>query len=310
MSVRALLLPHEEPPHFWRDQQLPGRLHIVRGDVTDRESIARAMEGAGAVVHLAAVVVDWGPWQLFERVTIGGTENVLREAASASAKALVASSIVVYGQQLSRGPCPEETPYGHGLGPYSRAKIAQEQLAWRLADELGLELIVVRPANVFGPHSGPWVEMVLPLLRSRQVTLIGGGDFDAGLCHVDNLAELMVLALTNPAAIGRSYNGADGHGITWRRYFSDLARLARAPAPRSVPRALAQPLAKIFETAWWTLPRLGITPSAGRPPITREAVNLVGSACLIPTERASSELGYVARVGYEEALDGIAATLG
>lgn len=308
MSVRALLLPHEEPPHFWHGG-LPGQLHIERGDVTDRESIARAMDGTAAVVHLAAVVVDWGPWELFERVTVGGTDTVLREAARVGAKALLASSIVVYGEQLSQGACPEETPYGRGLGPYSRAKIAQEQLGRRLAAELGLEMVVVRPANVFGPHSGPWVEMVLPLLRQRQVTLIGGGDFDAGLCHVDNLSELMVLALTKPEAVGRIYNAADGHGITWRRYFSDLAQLAHAPPPRSVPRALAHPLAKISELCWATLPRLGITLTGDRPPITREAVNLVGSACRIPTDRAATELGYVAKVGYEQALEGIAATL-
>ncbi|MEM1181616.1 MAG: NAD(P)-dependent oxidoreductase [Acidobacteriota bacterium] len=308
VSVRALLLAHEEPPHFWRGD-LPGALDIVRGDVTDAESIRGAVAGVDAVVHLAAVVVDWGPEALFQRVTVGGTDVVLRAAATVGAKVLLASSIVVYGAQLYRQACPEETPYGVGLGPYSRAKIAQEELAWRLADELGLELTVVRPANVYGPHSGPWVEMVLPLLRTRQVTLIGGGDFDAGLSHVDNLVELMTLALDKPAAIGRTYNGADGFGVTWRRYFNDLARLARAPQPRSVPRAVALPLAVASEALWRLMPILRIQPTAQRPPITREAINLVGSACRIPVDRAIRELGYRPQVDYGRALDGIAATL-
>ncbi|MEO1084596.1 MAG: NAD-dependent epimerase/dehydratase family protein, partial [Acidobacteriota bacterium] len=177
------------------------------------------------------------------------------------------------------------------------------------ADELGVELTVVRPANVYGPHSGPWVEMVLPLLRSRQVTLIGGGDFDAGLSHVDNLVELMTLALSKPQATGRAYNGADGFGVTWKRYFSDLSGLISAPPPRSVPRALAVPLAVGCEALWRTLPLLRIQPTTARPPLTREAINLVGSACRIPTDRAAAELGYRPQVGYDRALEGIAATL-
>ncbi|MEM8996261.1 MAG: NAD(P)-dependent oxidoreductase [Acidobacteriota bacterium] len=308
VSVRALLLAHEEPPHFWRGD-LRGDLDIVRGDVTDPASIAAAVRGVDAVAHLAAVVVDWGPEELFERVTVGGTETVMRAAAAVDAKVLLASSIVVYGAQLYTRACPEETPYGVGLGPYSRAKIAQEKLAWRLADELGVELTVVRPANVYGPHSGPWVEMVLPLLRTRQVTLVGGGDFDAGLSHVDNLVELMILALAQPQAVGRAYNGADGFGVTWKRYFGDLARLIGAPAPRSVPRSAAAPLAVACEALWRVLPPLRIRPTSGRPPLTREAINLVGSACRIPTARAEGELGYRPRVDYGRALEGIAATL-
>lgn len=291
VDVRALLLPDEPEPVSWG-----GRAEVVRGDVTDAGGMASLVEGAGTVFHLAAVVGDWGPEELFQRVGVGGTENVLGPAAEAGARAVLASSIVVYGHRIARGSCPESTPFGRAFGPYGRAKQAQERRAWELADATGLELSVVRPANVFGVGSRPWVEMVLPLLRARQPTLIGGGDYPAGLCHVHNLVDVLVLAATHPRAVGRAFNAADGSEITWRRYFGDLAEAIDAPAPRSVPRWLGQPLALGSEALWRLLRR------PNRPPMTREALNLAGSANRIPIDRARQELGWQPSVTYDEAM--------
>ncbi|MCG8454923.1 MAG: NAD-dependent epimerase/dehydratase family protein [Holophagales bacterium] len=304
-AVRALLLAEEAVPPAW-----PETVEIVRGDVADAAGMEKAVSGAGTVVHLAAVVVDWGPEGLYRRVTVGGTENVLRAAAKAAdaerggPRVVLASSIVVYGDNLGRGPCGEERRHGRAFGPYSRAKQAQEDLARELAAELDLELVVVRPANVFGVGSGPWVEMVLPLLEGRQPTLIAGGELDAGLCHVRNLVQLLALAATRREAVGRIYNGADGSGVTWRRYFGDLARIAGLPEPRSIPRWVAGPLARASELAWRLLGR------QGRPPITLEALNLVGSHHRIPIERAREELGYEPTFGYAQAIEELERSLG
>lgn len=298
VRVLALLLPDEKAPDAWGDE-----VEIHRGDVTDTDAMASLVPRAGMVVHLAAVVGDWGPEELFQRVTVEGTANVLLPAARHGLRALLASSIVVYGDDLGRGPCPEDHRYGRPLGPYSRAKQAQEQLARRLAEDTDLELTVVRPANVFGVGSRPWVQMVLPLLAKREFTLVGGGDFDAGLCHVHNLVEILIRAGTLPRAIGRVYNAADDEGIPWKRYFSDLARLTGTPPPRSLPRIVAKPLAAASELLWRRLGR------PQRPPLTREALNLAGSHHRIPIDRARDELGYRPVVTYDEAITELAAVL-
>ena len=112
-----------------------------------------------------------------------------------------AESIVVYGERLGRQICDESTPFGRPLGPYSRSKQAQERIARDLEATDGLRVTLVRPANVFGPGSIPWVHEVVALLRRRGVTLIGGGWQNAGLCHVDNLVELLMLAATADEAV-------------------------------------------------------------------------------------------------------------
>jgi nucleoside-diphosphate-sugar epimerase len=71
-----------------------------------------------------------------------------------------------------------------------------------------------------------------------------------------------------------------------------------------MPRPIARAIARGAEWAWRGL-RL-----SGRPPATREAINLVGSHHRVPTARARFELGWAPRVGYEQGLDEIAAELG
>lgn len=295
LAVRAFVLPGDEVPEYWGDG-----VEIVRGDVAEAATVEKAAQGVGTVYHLAAVVTDWGNNAWHERVTVSGTRHVLGAAARHGARAVLASSIVVYGDRLGLDVCSEDHGFGRPLGPYSRSKQAQERIARGLESGAGLRVTIVRPSNVFGPGSVPWVEEVVHLLRRRAVTLIGDGDRNAGLCHVDNLVELLILA-AREEAVGRVYNAADGSDVTWKRYFTDLAELAGTPPPRSVPPAVARGLAFFFEALWKVVPVF-----RRRPPITREALNLAGSHHRLPIERARRELGYEPRVGYESAIERLA----
>jgi nucleoside-diphosphate-sugar epimerase len=197
----------------------------------------------------------------------------------------------------------EDAPWGRTLGHYSAAKQAQERLAAQKAQERAIPLTLVRPSHVYGPHSPQWVDAVVAELKRGTPVLIGGGDFNAGLCHVDNLVEALLLCASRSEAVGRTYNVDDGSEVTWKQYFGDLARLAGAPRPKSVPRALANALAILVETPWRLL-RLG-----GRPPLTREALNLIGSGYRFPIARIRRELGFEPPIAYEEALPAIEAGL-
>jgi nucleoside-diphosphate-sugar epimerase len=292
-AVRALVLPSETVDPAW------GAVEVRRGDVTDRAAVAAALDGARTLLHLAAVVGDWGDEALFQRVTVGGTRHLL-EAAARGTRVVLASSVVVYGDAVARDTCDEEHAFGRALGAYSRSKQAQERLAWELARARDLALTVVRPTNVYGPGSRPWVHDVVAQLRRGLPALIGGGGGNAGLCHVDNVVEAFVLAAKTERAAGRAYNASDGSDVTWARYFDDLARIAGAPPPRSLPRAVAAVGARACETAW-TIGRL-----KGRPPLTREALNLIGSNHRVPIDRARAELGYAPRVDYAHGIASVA----
>ncbi|HZO12592.1 MAG TPA: NAD-dependent epimerase/dehydratase family protein [Polyangiaceae bacterium] len=298
-SPHALVLPSDPIPIEWGD-----RVRIFHGDVADRLDVMNAMREVRTVFHLAAVVGDWGSHALHRRVTVNGTEHVLAEAARREARAILVSSVVVYGHRIGREICDESLPFGRPLGPYSKSKQEQERIARRLEAQRSLKVTIVRPTNVYGAGSRPWVDTPLEVMRAQRPILVGDGRQCAGLTHVDNVVDVLVRAAASHAAVGRTYNASDDNGVTWLRYFTELASLAGAPAPRSIPRAPAAIAAVGCEAAYRLL-RI-----AERPPITREALNLVGSNHRVPIERAKHELGYAPRVSHQEAMKEIAAHLG
>lgn len=291
VAVKVLALPGEVVPIEWAE-----KVEIVRGSISDPQAVEKATTGAKTIIHLVAIVTDWGDEKKYWEFTVEGSRLIFEQAVKNKSRVVLASSIVVYGDKIQTQSCPEETPYGQTFGPYSRTKQAQEKLAWEYHKNKGLSLSVVRPANVYGPRSGPWLHDVINVLKSGSPGLISGGDMNAGLAFVDNVADVLILAGTLEKAIGKAYNASDGTDVTWKQYFTDIAQIIGAKKPKSIPRPLAALGAYILEAIWKFLA------IEKRPPITREALNLVGSDNRIPIDRIKNELGYTPQVSYDKGL--------
>ena len=287
--VRVLALPHEQIPGGWLN-----RLEVVRGDITRLDDVARAAKDCGHIFHLAALVGDGGSYAEHERVTVGGTAHVFDVAEQEGATVVLTTSVCAYGDALQRGLCPEETALGRPQGPYGQAKQGQEALAWRFRDQGG-RVCVVRPANIIGPGSGPWLLDAAKALRQRLPALVAGGQGNAALAAVDNVADFLLLVARTPRSWGQAYNVHDGLEVSWRQYFLDLARLMGAPPPRAIPRWLAYLAAGVSEPVFRRYcPRM-------RPPVTREALNLVAWSNQFPIDKARA-LGWSPRVCYAQVM--------
>jgi len=288
-AVRVFALPHEAVPVGWGE-----RVQILRGDITRADDVERAVKGCSHVFHLAALVGDAGSYAAHDRVTVGGTAHVFESALRHQAIVVLTTSICAYGDAIQHSVCAEDTPLGRAQGPYGKAKQGQEALAWRFNSQGG-QVCVVRPANIVGPGSGPWLLDAAHALRQRLPALIGGGQGHAALTVVDNVADFLLLAAQNPAAYGQAFNIHDDLPVTWVRYFNDLAVLMGAPLPRSIPRWLAYLGASVVEPLFRRLFQ------RQRPPVTREALNLIAWDSRFPTGKARA-LGWAPRVSYGQML--------
>jgi len=291
IAVKILALPGEAVPAEWTDY-----VEIFRGSISDLPTVEKAAAGAKTIIHLVAVVTDWGDAKKYWEFTVEGSRKIFNQAVKNKARLVLASSIVVYGDKIYSQSCTEETSFGKTFGLYSRTKQAQEKLAWDYYQNKGMNLTVVRPANVYGPRSGPWLHDVVNVLRSGSPGLISGGNFNAGLAYVDNVADILILAGSTEIAVGRAYNASDGTDITWKRYFTDVAEMIGSKKPKSIPRPFAVFGAYFLEGIW---KNLGIQK---RPLITCEALNLIGSDNRIPIDRVNKELGYTPKISYAEGL--------
>lgn len=293
LHIRAFVLPNEPVPDNWE-----GTIQVIRGDVTDAPVVLAAAENCVCIYHLAAVVGDSGSDELHQKVSVGGTENACAAAIAHNAKLVLASSIVVYGNRIGRETCNEHTPHGKAQGPYSRAKQGQEQVVIRYAEEQQLDYAFVRPGNIYGPGSGPWLHDLSIELRKGMPTLVNGGGFDGGLVYVSNVAGMLIQAAANTSN-EKHFLAVDGFNISWKRYMHDLAKLLGAPRPRSVPYLLLKLGAYLAEFLW------KILSLKGRPPVTAEAFNLIAHANLFDNQLSQSTLKWKPKISYQH---GLAAT--
>ncbi len=291
IPVRALVLPKEELPPEWNNS-----VATIRGSITEKVPVAEAMKNAGTVIHCAAVVSDWGDEELFRQITVEGSRHIFEEAVKNQTRVVLLSSIAVYGTHIYSGTCEEERGFGIPLGPYSRTKQAQEKLAWTYHREHNMDLTVIRPANVYGAGSGPWVNDVVDVIRSGLPSLVGAGGNNAGLIHVDNLAALIIRAAEYEKSNGEVYNASDELDVTWTQYFNDIAAILGMKDQSALPRWMVSISARFFEILY------RIFRIKTRPPVTREALNLIGSDNRFPSTRARQKLAFETSVTYKEGI--------
>ncbi len=268
-----------------RLRKLP--IEIVKGDLLDLSSLREAINGCDLVFHCAALVRETGDRNEFFGTNVEGTENILKVSSDAGIKKFIHfSSVAVYGMNPPDG-ADETTAYQICGNLYCDTKIEAEKVVWAAHQKTGLPVVVIRPANVYGPYSNPWTIRPVKLVNSGQMMLIDRG---TGLCnyvYIDNLIDATLAATKRDASVGQVYLISDGIAVTWKEFFGYYAQMAGRPGIRSVPEWLGRTIA------------LGIEMTSrltGRPPkLTREAVRYLTRQARFSIEKARRELGYQPR---------------
>jgi nucleoside-diphosphate-sugar epimerase len=121
---------------------------------------------------------------------------------------------------------------------YTDTKIAAEQVALMAHAAGEQEVVVVRPGDVYGPASKPWVLLPIELMRSRKLVVPAGGRGIHSPVYVDDLVDGITRSLTAPAAAGRVITLSGGQGVPVGEYMNHLARMIGVRVP-TVPTALA-----------------------------------------------------------------------
>lgn len=291
--VRVLVRPGSD--RTWLETQ---GVEFVEGDITEPTSLERACDGVEVVYHSAAKVGDWGPWEEFARVTIGGTRHVIAAAAAAGVRRLVhISSISVYGYYTKDATIDETWPTAYKLyrwAYYSKSKVEAERLAWEAHRAGKVEVAIIRPAWIYGPRDRTTIARLYRMVKSGQAKILGRGDNRLNVVYAGNVAEAAIAAARVPEAAGEAFNCSNDGEITQREYFDLLARACDAPpVTRRVPYRLAY-------TAGFVLECLGHLLRWKHPPfITRYAVWLMGRRSFFSTEKARRVLNWRPTVSYE-----------
>ena len=215
-----------------------------------------ALRDIDVVIHLAArvhVMKDTSADSLAEflKVNLHGTENLARQAARAGVKRLVyVSSIKVNGEQTGATQPFTELDEANPQDPYAISKWQAEQALQRIAQETGLEVVIVRPPLVYGPGvKGNFMNLLAAIERGIPLPLAGANNARS-LLYVGNLVDALITCATHPAAAGQTYLISDGEDISTAMLVGKMAKaLGRNNRSFYFPPALLRTVAALLGRA-------------------------------------------------------------
>lgn len=285
-EVRALVRPGEDA----RSLRTSRGVETIEGDLTDPGSLRIAVRGVERVYNVAARTGPWGPEAAYRAVNVHGLANLIHAAMDADVDGIVhTSSITVYGHRLS-GIVTEDHPHRAEDNPYSRTKIAGEELVCKLVRERGAPVVVVRPGWVYGPRDTANFARIVRFVESGRGFLIGTGTNIVPVVYVQDVAQALIRAGdAGDRATGRAYNIVDDRRVTQAEYLNAIADALEVPhVSRRLPFAALHIAGRTGEVLWRAAGRR----RGGPPPLTTYGVTLLGGDQRFSIDRARRELGY------------------
>ncbi len=276
----------------------------VPGQVTDAALVARAVDGADAVVHLAAKVSLAGDPREFHTVNVGGTTTVLDAARAAGVTRFVhvsSPSVAHTGTSLAGVGAQPASPT-HARGEYARTKAEAEIVALG-ADDPGMPVVAVRPHLVWGPGDPQLVARIVARARAGRLPLIDGGTALVDSTYIDNAASAIVAALDRASeAHGRAYVVTNGEPRPVGELLAGMCLASGVRPPTwSVPAWLARGAGSAVERVW------AVRPGRDEPPMTRFLAEQLSTAHWFDQRETRRALAWAPAVSIDEGMRRLAA---
>lgn len=217
---------------------------LKESDFLDEEVLAEVLPGSDVVVHLAAIVNvlrSVADPVSSRRINTEGTIRLLEQCVKHGVKRFVfASSAAVYGS--TPPPLKEEFP-PRPLSPYAASKAAGEAYCNSYFNSYGLETVILRFMNVYGPrrsggpYSGVMTKFAEALYSGKPIIIYGDGNQTRDFVHVEDVVSSVVAAISNIAAIGETLNIGSGVPTS----INSLAKLFISVSGKEVPIEYGRP---------------------------------------------------------------------
>jgi len=224
----------------------PERIELVTGELSDAESLRKAVFGTDAVIHLAGKTKATTREEYF-RANAEGTRRLLEAALSAAEL----RRFVYVSTQAAAGPSPDGRPIQEAdpakpVTSYGESKLAGERFVAAFAAKL--PVCVVRPPSVFGPRDVDLFRL-FKLVRRGIRPVLGWRERLVSLAYIDDLVDGIMLALRHERAVGQTFFINTVDSFSWGGLGKAISEiLNRTALPVRIPVPLF--LAAVYANDW------------------------------------------------------------
>lgn len=231
----------------------PNLSHVI-GNIDGATDYSEAINGVDVVIHCAArthIMRDESTELLVEyrKINLEGTLNLAKQAVKAGVKRFVfISSIGVNGFSTKAIPFSVDSLV-HPHNAYAQSKYDAETGLKKIAEETGLEIVIVRPTLVYGANAPGNFGALTKLVNKLPFLPFGLANNLRDFIAVQNLADLLVTCATHPNAGGHTFLASDGETVSIKEFTNAIAKglnkkLIQLPVPVSLMRFAARLVGK------------------------------------------------------------------
>ncbi len=199
---------------------------FIPGDLTEPESLYKAVSGVDFVYHLAIASYPVVDTSTYYQVNHIGTENIIRACLDENPKIkkfIYVSSLAAAGFSLEGKPL-KETDAPHPVTHYGKSKLKGEDVVLQFKDKL--PAVVMRPPTVYGAEN-LFFRYIVNIIKSG-INLSWGGH--TSLCFIDDFVRGLILVGESPESQGEVYFISDGNAYSWKQ-ISDTIRASLETRP-------------------------------------------------------------------------------
>lgn len=266
---------------------------IIYASITDREAVAKAVEGCEVIQHLAAAFREIGvPDQLYYDVNVEGTKIVTEEAIKAGARKLVYCSTQGVHGHIESPPGDESCP----IAPadyYQQTKYEGEVVLHEFKGQI--EYTILRPTAIYGPGDPGRFVMIYRRAKKGFFPMFGHGTTYYHPVYIDNLCDAHVIAQAPGIGAGEAYIIGDEEFFPIEELVKRVGKAINIEV--SVPHFPILPLIIAGHICEKVCKPFGIS-----PPIFPRRVDWFRQVRSFNIDKAKKELGYQPKVGIDEGL--------
>lgn len=294
-SLRLLILKDDSLDN------LPNKnFDIIRGDVRDKGSVKKALEGVKIVYHLAALTIGGNKYNKYKdaeykEVNIKGTQNILDGCRDKNIqKFIFFSSIAVFGLPALKGDMInlDERALKQPREIYGQTKLEAEQRVVGAHEKWKIPYAIIRPTTVYGPKDKANLTELYKAIKKHYFFFIGDGENKMDYVYVKDVVRAAYLTQLNRLQASDYIIGAE-RPILFKEVVRCVAKSINQGVPKlHIPKSVGLVLSY--------LTRFGGEALGIRSPLFPSRVKVMTTSCYFNTTKARKELKFRPKVSFRE----------